>query len=639
MSGLVALFQLDGRAAERAVLEQLSAPLIHRAVDGQRLWISGPAGLAFQYFRTTPESTCEVQPPGCPSRLAICFDGRLDNRDELRQKLPPEMILDGVNASDAAITLAAYRQFGDSFPRELKGDFAIAIFDGTQQKLILARDVMGVRPLHYCKTGETFLAASEIKAILAYPGFEARPDDDGLADFLLEGDWYERRLTCFKDVFRLVPGHILVVSAEEHRLVQYFDFNPSKQLRLGSIDEYSEALRALFQQAVRRRLRSSHRVGVLVSGGLDSSAILCQASALKKAGAAVQDCIGVAMTFPPGTSADEEHYLGEIERSYDLEIKRMQVDSLRFPEHLLRHTEAPRLHWDSVFDCMNLAGTVGCRVMLNGDYGDQMMHSGAHLVELARRLRFLQFHREFDRLAASMTDVDASTWGPYFRQMILRDMTPAFLKPLARRLDAILNSDQRPPWYSRQFRRRALRRRVSQRSLKGHFFSNHTASCYALANSVHYLNLNEEGNKISAALGFENAYPFLDRDLVEFVMTIPGEIVNWQGRSKGLFREAMRVVLPESIRERNWKADFTSLLNAAVRDDYRKFHAYLQAGVGVELGYLDPIGLKREFSEYEAKVTSRETTSADRVRATVSLEMWLRTFFPKKHSGCCHRVA
>ena len=224
--------------------------------------------------------------------MAICFDGRLDNRDELREKLPPGQLRDEAATPDAALALAAYLHFGESFPRELKGDFAIAIFDGTQQKLVLARDVMGIRPLHYCKTGNTFLAASEIKAILAYPGFEARPDDDGLADLLLEGDWYERHITCFKNVFRVVPGHLIVVTAKEERVVQYFDFDPTRQLRLSSIGEYAEALRALFQQAVQRRLRSSHPVGVLVSGGLDSSAILCQATLLKKAGEPVQDCVG-----------------------------------------------------------------------------------------------------------------------------------------------------------------------------------------------------------------------------------------------------------------------------------------------------------------------------------------------------------
>ena len=107
MSGLVALFHLDGRPAEPSLLEQLSAPLRHRAVHGQKLWTCGPIGLAFQHFRTTPESVCEVQPFGCPPEMAICFDGRLDNREELLQSLPREMLHGGLRAPDAAFALAA----------------------------------------------------------------------------------------------------------------------------------------------------------------------------------------------------------------------------------------------------------------------------------------------------------------------------------------------------------------------------------------------------------------------------------------------------------------------------------------------------------------------------------------------------
>jgi len=608
--------------------------LSHRAVDGQRLWISGPAGLAFQHFRTTPESTAEVQPPGCPPQMAICFDGRLDNRDDLREKLPPGRLCDEAATPDAALALAAYLHFGESFPRELKGDFAIALFDGTQQKLVLARDVMGIRPLHYCKTGNTFLAASEIKAILAYPGFDARPDDDGLADLLLEGDWYERRITCFKDVFRVVPGHMFVVTAKEQRVVHYFDFDPSRQLRYASIGEYAEALRALFEQAVRRRLRSSHPVGVLVSGGLDSSAILCQASALKKAGALVRDCVGVAMTFPRGTPADEEHFLDDIESAHDLKIRRLRAATLQFPDEFLYYTEVPRLHWDVVFDCMSLAGKQGCRVILDGHYGDQMMHSDAHLVELARRLRYFQFRREFAALAASMTDVDASTWRQRFCAALLCELAPHSLKPVARRLDGILHSDQRPPWYGKTFRRIAFRRRVKQSRPRGRSFSNHAASCYGLVTSSHCVNLLEENNKISAARGFEKAYPFMDRDLIEFVMAIPAEIVSWQGRSKGLFREALGGILPESIRERNWKADFTFLPNDAATNDYPRFQSHLQSDcLGVKFGYLDPTGLQREFSAHKAELTPYKSAPSDRVTGTAALELWLKRFFGKKPSN------
>jgi asparagine synthase (glutamine-hydrolysing) len=639
VSGLVALFHLDGRPAEPSVLEQLSAPLKHRAVDGQKLWISGSAGLAFQHFRTTPESTTEVQPPGCPPQMAICFDGRLDDRDDLRERLPPGRLRDEPATPDAALALAAYLHFGESFPRELKGDFAIALFDGTEQKLVLARDVMGIRPLHYCKARNTFLAASEIKAILAYPGFDARPDDDGLADLLLEGDWYERRITCFKDVFRVVPCHMIVVTAKEQRVVQYFDFDASRQLRYGSIGEYAEALRALFEQAVRRRLRSSHSVGVMVSGGLDSSAILCQASLLKRAGAPMQDCVGAAMTFSRGTTADEEHFLDDIETAYHLRIQRLRVASLRFPEDFLCHTEVPRFHWDTVFDCMSLAGNLGCRIVINGNYGDQMMHSDVHLVELARRLRYFQFRREFAALAASMADVEPFALKQHFREALLRDLTPCFLKPMARRLDGILRPDQRPSWYSEGFRRRAFHRRAKQWRPRGNFFSRQGSSCYGLATSAHYLNLREESSKISAARGFEEAYPFLDGDLVEFVMAIPAEIVNWQGRSKGLFREAMRGVLPESIRERNWKADFTFLPNDAAANGYPRFQAYLEPGCSaVEFGYLDPVVLQSEFSAHKAKLTPKLCAPSDRVIGTVALELWLRSYFQKKDSQDCRQV-
>src|SRR5262249_21314254 len=151
----------------------------------------------------------------------------------------------------------------------------------------------------------------------------------------------------------------------------------------------------------------------------------------------------------------------------------------------------------------------------------QMMHSDAHLFELARRLRYFDFKREFSALAASMADVDASTWRQHFRRALLRDLIPRSLKPIARRLEGILHPEQRPSWYTRSFRSRAFRRRVDQCRPKGYFFTDHIASCYGVVTSAHCLNLLEEVNKISAAQGFDKAYPFMDRDVIEFVMAIP----------------------------------------------------------------------------------------------------------------------
>src|SRR5262249_52159251 len=155
-----------------------------------------------------------------------------------------------------------------------------------------------------------------------------------------------------KDVFRIVPGHAIVVSPEGVRVSQYFDFDPSRELRLSSIEEYAEALGAIFKQAVRRRLRSSHPVGVQVSGGLDSSAILCQAELLKRTEASIATCHGVAMTFAKGSPADEEKYLTDIEVSHKVKIRRLRIPALHFAEKFLYCAEAPRLHWDIIFNCM-----------------------------------------------------------------------------------------------------------------------------------------------------------------------------------------------------------------------------------------------------------------------------------------------
>src|SRR5436309_2604073 len=158
MSGIVGVWNLDGRPVENAVLARMSASMAHRGPDGERLWVDGAVGLACQLLRVTPEARTEIQPLVHSSGVALVFDGRLDNRDELLQILRPEQ---GISAasSDPALVLAAYEVFGDRLPERLAGDFAFGLFDPNHRKLLLARDAIGLRPLHYCRVGETFLFA------------------------------------------------------------------------------------------------------------------------------------------------------------------------------------------------------------------------------------------------------------------------------------------------------------------------------------------------------------------------------------------------------------------------------------------------------------------------------------------------
>jgi asparagine synthase (glutamine-hydrolysing) len=636
VSRIVALLNRDGRPARPDTLRQLIAPLRHSAADGPRFWVSGAAGLAYQCLRFS-SSLDEIQPAVQPPSIAVCFDGRLDNREELIHMLSADLTADAADLSDAALVLACYRRFGDGFATHLNGDFAIAVGDVEQRRLLLARDIVGVRPLYYWTSGRTAVAASEIKAILAHPEVEAQPDNDALADFLIGGDPHESRLTCFRDIIRVLPGFTVIVTPERVQELRHWDFDPTRQIRLASVGEYAEALRELFEKAVLRRLRSADRVAVTVSGGLDSSAVLCQAEKLRQAGSPVAQAFGISQVFPDGTTADEKRYLPEIEAMYRLEIRKLPFDSFEYvyDRKWLWQTEFPRLHWDAEFKTFQSARELGCSVLLDGDYGDNVVASSAHLFTLARTFRWWRLKGEFRAFAQSLQDCSPHLLRREFLHRLIRDLAPDRLMYFVRSIRRLWNSDRSPGWYTKQFRDLAYRRSLQQRRPGGPFATRQAEICYRYFRGPQVCEGFEEANKITTIYGINTAHPFVDRDLISFVMAIPEEFVNWKGVYKGLFREGMRGILPEAIRQRSWKADFSAIDNgAAATSAYSGFEKYLHSGcLAIQLGYLDPKALPRALSSHKSKLTGERMLPASQANKLLALEVWLQAFFGPQSSS------
>ena len=622
----MALFGRNDRPADTSLLEKMAGAICHRGPDGATFWSQKSAGLANQ--EVTEESTGNLQPPGCPAHLAVSFDGRLDNRDDLLSTCGTHL-RNAEEPSDSALVVSAYQQWGEGFAHYLNGDFAVALFDSSQQMLLLSRDVMGIRPLYYWQSQQIFLAASEVKALLAHPDVNTAPDDDGLADFLLSGDAFEVHRTCFRDIYRVPPGRTVIVERARVRLFQHWDFDTSRQICYSSISDYAEELRVLFEQAVKRRLRSACPVGVLVSGGLDSSAVFCQGELLRQAGkVTAAPLVGMAMVFPEGTEADECRYLKDIEAAYNVQIGKRLFSTFQLEDACIWQTEFPRLEWDSTTALLDTFRDIGCRTVLDGVYGDQFMFSDAHLITLARGLHWRKFKREFQAQASTMKEVEPRDLLKYYGNIVLRTWIPECMKPWLRSIRYKLSSNLFPDWYTRPFQRRAFERSAWIR--RPALQSEQVRECYETVLWASRLNAVEQANKLSAARGLNSAHPFLDRDLVQFMMAIPGEIVSWQGAAKGLFREAMRGVLPESIRVRDWKADFTRLNSEATLRAYSRFEEYLQPNcLAVKYGYLDGNVLVSRFAQHRAKLEGRTAIPAWRATDTAGLEIWLRLFFGK----------
>ena len=172
MSGIAGVWNRDGKPVDRSVLARMSAELRHRGPDGEGRHLNGAVGFAHQRLWVTQEEVGEVQPLLGAQGIMLVFDGRIDNRDELRRSLD----VAGA-ASDAAYVLAAYHTWGDTFVERLNGDFALAVFDPPRQRLLLARDSIGIRPVYYFQSDRLFAFASEIKPLLAHPDIPTRPDE------------------------------------------------------------------------------------------------------------------------------------------------------------------------------------------------------------------------------------------------------------------------------------------------------------------------------------------------------------------------------------------------------------------------------------------------------------------------------
>ena len=611
----------------------MSRALCHRGRDGEGFRFVASAGFACQRLWVTPEEVGELQPLAGRAGVMLAMDGRIDNREEVLPALGlPE------TTSDAACVLAAYDAWSHDFAARLNGDFAVAIFDAADARLILARDAIGIRPLYYFHNDRLFAFASEIKALLAHPDIPARPDEEGIADFMLLGarPLDRQDVTCFAAISALVPAHVAIATPSRVSTRRHWDFDTGRTIRLASYGEYVDGFREHFARAVRRRVRSRQPVAVSVSGGLDSSSVFCQAEALRRASATeCPEIVGISYMGAAGSDADERQYLIDIERKYGVAIDRFPIEPLggfvQGVEEQIRAIEAPfpDYMWGVTRELHRRASARGARVLLSGLWGDQVLFSSAYLVDLFRRLAWRDVAGHLREYARWFGGAEARALARRFvldagRHYVPRPLLPP-LKWVRRRL---LRPQRSKRWFSRAFLRQALRFANQPASIGDGFHSVHARSIYMEPRSKYHVHCMECNNKIGALHGLDAAFPFLDRDLLQFLMAVPGEHQNHGGVPRALLREAMRGVLPDAVRERRWKADFTHVVNDGVAQDESAIARALTAdSLGVRLGFLDANRLAPEVARLSSGRVRVDCLDSWDLADLFGFEVWLRLFF------------
>jgi len=625
MSGICGIINFDGAPADPALLEKMAQAAVYRGPDGIHYWVQGNVGLAHLALHTTPESLRERQPlHNARGNLTLVADARIDNRDELIPFLAGkgfvhERDASGNTPTDADLILAAYECWGEDCPKHLLGDFVFVVWDARERKIFAARDALGVKPLHYCQVGQTVCLATEAQMILQHPVVPDDLDFVSLGDYLTNNCSDEER-TFFKAVRWLPAAHFACFSPGEIKLVQYWVLDSGKRIQYQQEDEYSDHYRQIFSRVVSDRLRTqASKVGLLVSGGLDSCSIAAMIQNLRRqAGDGLPELAAFSYAFDKLRECDERVYSQVIARGLNFPIHYVPAEHFwifKDPTTDRPDRDTPVMSWRAldqhIFQTMR---EQGANVFLTGLTTFFSRLGGNRIVFAHRLLRGdLKVLKEFYDYAQ---ESESSLLNLFYTRLV----RPLIPQRLFNKIWYLLGKEpvtSIPIWLKPEFVQRAnLKRRLSKLDVPWR-------SDYMVRDMFGSI---RRGMYICDCLGAQNGlegrHPFLDRRLVEYLMAIPPAQGYRPGMNRWILRQAMRDLMPEIIRLRASKTNFQSFYGFSLHQEEKYIRNLLAQPCLGDMGLVDVKILQDFIEEWFAE---QQLTSVE-FWYTITLELWMQIY-------------
>ena len=626
MSGIVGIYYLDGRPVERTDVERMADSIAYRGPDGSGVWTDGSVGLGHRMLWTTPESLHEKLPlTNKNGDLTITADARIDNRDELISAFnfngrPRESI------ADSELILEAYKKWGENCPEKLLGDFSFAIWDKQKQKIYCARDPIGIKPFYYFLNGKTFRWSSEPKAIFEDKTIPKEPNLQLICLYLLNR-FDEREETLYQNIYRLPPSHFMVLENGHIRKGQYWDIDPKHSIHYNTDAEYAEHYFSLFKEAVKVRLRSHGPVGAWLSGGLDSSSIVCTAQKLYQENSVSNNRFETFSVIFDTFPCDERKYIEEVVRKWDIKANYITYEKNLSWVDFEQIQRYPDVAYSPSLFCtgpiLMEAQEKGIRVMLDGVGGDEFLaldysHLTDHLMKGNIPKLITQIKQD-----AAFSSFSPST---LFLNYCMKPLIPRPIKTGVKFLLKPFRGNGIPSWVNVDYlKKEGLNKRLKTRIPSPRFPTHTQQKIYGVLFYGWGANVAQEfGERFSANFSSENRYPFFDRRLVEFSIALPVE-QRWNKEGpKAILRCAMKGILPESVKNRKDKANFTFILDHELKKrQANKLYELFRSPILAHLGIVHKERLQELLKNY--RQTSPTYDNVNNMVVMIWLELWSRS--------------
>ena len=590
MCGLAGEFRFDGRSADVAACSRMGRCLEHRGPDGDGVWSHGPVALAHRRLSVIDLSPAGSQPMvDAELGLTLVFNGCIYNYQQLRAELEGHGMR-FFSTSDTEVIGKAYAHWGLDCVDHFLGMFAFAIVEHRSGRLVLGRDRLGIKPLYLDQTADRLRFASTLPALLAGGGTDTSIDREALALYLTFHSVVPAPRTILNGVRKLPPATVRVVEPDGSyvdRLYWEPEFGRDPQRADWSAEDWQDALLQSLRVAVERRMVADVPVGVLLSGGIDSSLVV---ALLAEAGQTGLKTFSIGFDSAGGESGDEFEYSSLVAEHFGTDHHRISIDSSRLLPGIDATVEAmsePMVSHDCVaFYLLSEDVSKSIKVVQSGQGADEVL--GGYdwyppLAEVPRGEAVEAYSRVFfDRRWDAMGAVLSRDW--------------------------LLDSDAPTAFIAERFGRPGAETSVDA----------------ALRNDTTVMLVDDPVKRVdnmTMAWGLEARVPFLDHELVELAGRIPPGLKLADG-GKGVLKRASRGVVPDEVIDRT-KGYFPV---PAIR---QLEGPYLER---VRAALTDPRARQRGL--FDDRLVSSLLADPNRTRTTLGsnalwqlalLEMWLQT--------------